>query len=125
MDLLPCLLPLGTGLRVNALTIDSEARAARAVFVELDSIASSCPCPSCQLASERIHSHYQHTIADLPWADLVVRLCLQVRKFFCDNATCVRKIFTERFSSFVTPWAWRTVRRNLVSHSVCVMRSPH
>lgn len=107
MDLLPYLLPLGTSLRVNDLTIDVEVQR---VTVELEAIVASCLCPSCQRPSERIHSHYQRTVADLPWTDLVVRLCLHVRKFFCDNATCVRKVFTERLPDLVAPWARRTVR---------------
>jgi transposase len=107
MDLLPYLLPLGTRLRVNDLAIDTEAQM---VTVELQTTAPNCLCPACQRPAERIHSHYQRTVADLPWADLVVHLCLHVRKFFCDNATCVRKIFTERLPGLVAPWARRTAR---------------
>jgi len=68
MDLLPCLLPLGTSLRVNDLAVDADADA---LTVELEAIAPSCPCPSCQLPAERIHSHYHRTVVDLPWAELV------------------------------------------------------
>ena len=35
---------------------------------------------------------------------------LTVRKFFCDNPTCPRKIFTERLTPFVAPWARVTAR---------------
>ena len=34
---------------------------------------------------------------------MVLRLC--VRKFFCRNATCPRKVFTERLPDLVQPWA--------------------
>jgi transposase len=37
-------------------------------------------------------------------------LHLSVRKFFCRNAGCPRKIFTERLPSFVEPWAQVTRR---------------
>jgi transposase len=107
MDLLPSLLPLGTSLRVENLAVDTEAQA---LTIELQAIAPSCPCPSCQQPAARIHSYYHRTVADLPWAELVVHLCLHVRKFFCDNAVCVRKVFTERLPSLVAPWARRTVR---------------
>jgi transposase len=107
MDLLPCLLPLETSLRVNDLAVDADAHA---LTVELEAIAPSCPCPSCQLPAERIHSHYHRTVVDLPWAELLVRLSLHVRKFFCDNAACVRKIFTERLPSLLAPHARRTLR---------------
>ncbi len=31
-------------------------------------------------------------------------------KFFCDNAACQRRIFTERLSPVAAPWARKTVR---------------
>jgi hypothetical protein len=37
-------------------------------------------------------------------------LILQVRKFFCDEKTCARKIFTERLVPFIQPWARVTTR---------------
>jgi transposase len=100
MDLLPDLLPLGTSLRVLDLVVDA---AAQEVTVELAAIAVTCPCPSCQEPATRIHTHYQRTVADLPWAKLMVRLHLHVRKFFCDNAACQRKVFTERLPRLVAP----------------------
>jgi len=107
VDLRPDLLPVGTSLRSEELAVDDEAQE---IVSELPSMAASCPCPSCQLPAARIHSHYQRTIADLPWAELVVRLRLPVRKCFCDNAACPRKVFTERLPSLVAPSARRTLR---------------
>ncbi len=107
MDLLPHLLPLGSSLQVNQLLIESDGEG---VTIILEAIAPDCPCPSCQSPASRIHSYYQRTLADLPWANLVVRLHLLVRKFFCDNAACRRKIFTERLPDLVAPSARRTLR---------------
>ena len=39
-----------------------------------------------------------------------MRLILHVRKFFCDETRCVRKIFTERLAPFIQPWARVTTR---------------
>ena len=39
-----------------------------------------------------------------------VQLSLSVRKFFCRNRLCPRKIFTERIPQFVEPWARTTIR---------------
>jgi len=39
-----------------------------------------------------------------------VRFQLSVRKFFCDESTCPRKIFTERLAPFVAPRARVTAR---------------
>ena len=107
MDLLPHLLPLHASLRVESLTVDA---AKKRVLVELQSIASLSPCPLCSTPAHRVHSHYMRTVADLPWADLGVCLQLQVRKFFCDNPACTRKIFTERLPTLVAPSAHRSVR---------------
>jgi transposase len=69
----------------------------------------SC-CPVCGSAATRIHSRYQRRLADLPSGGQPVRFLLSVRKFFCDVPTCRRKIFTERLTPFVAPWARVTAR---------------
>jgi transposase len=67
-------------------------------------------CPVCGTWSEVIHSLYQRTIADLPWGQQTVQLRLRVRKFFCRQPTCSRRIFTERLPAVVAPYARRTRR---------------
>jgi hypothetical protein len=39
-----------------------------------------------------------------------VRLQLRVRKWFCRNRHCHRRIFTERLPTVAVPWARRTLR---------------
>jgi transposase len=107
MDLLPHLLPLSPQLCVESLTIDAETKQ---VTIDLHSVAPICSCPLCHAPADRIHSRYIRTIADLPWAELVVCLQLHVHKFFCDNPACTRKIFTERLPTLVAPSARRSVR---------------
>lgn len=70
---------------------------------------SSC-CPLCSQGSSQVHSRYQRTLRDLPCAGRKVVLHLSVRKFFCHNPDCARKIFTERLPTFVEPWAQVTTR---------------
>jgi transposase len=67
-------------------------------------------CPLCGTSASRLHSHYSRQLADLPCAGQRVRLILHVRKFFCDETTCARKIFTERLAPFIQPWARVTTR---------------
>jgi transposase len=77
--------------------------------------ASSTACPVCGTRSERVHSRYGRRVADLPWGGVAVRLRLHVRRFFCDQPTCPRAIFTERLPGVVAPYARRTGRlRQLV-----------
>jgi len=64
----------------------------------------------CATPASRIHSHYERTLADLPWAHYRVHLQLRVRKWFCCNRACPRRIFTERLPTIAAPWARRTLR---------------
>jgi transposase len=72
--------------------------------------AASTLCPVCGTRSERVHSRYVRQVADLPWLEVAVCLQLQVRRFFCDQPTCPRVIFTERLPGIVAAYARRTVR---------------
>src|SRR6266700_406025 len=67
-------------------------------------------CPLCGRSASRVHSHYCRQLTDMSCAGRCVRFILQVRKFFCDEQTCVRKIFTERLVPFIQPWARVTTR---------------
>jgi hypothetical protein len=49
-------------------------------------------------------------VADLPCAGRQVTLVLTVRKFFCPNPSCPRKIFAERFPELVPSYARLTKR---------------
>jgi transposase len=82
----------------------------REFFMELISKQERSQCPMCGTPSSRIHSHYSRFIRDLPIAGYTVHLSLLVRKFFCDSLTCQRRVFTERFSSFLVPYARKTSR---------------
>src|ERR1700676_5772969 len=62
-------------------------------------------CPLCGRSDSRVHSHYRRHLTDMSGAGRRVRFILHVRKFFCDEQTCVRKIFTERLARL-----WRECR---------------
>ena len=65
-------------------------------------------CPLCQHLSHRVHSHYTRTLADLPCAAKALRLSVLVRRFFCENQACTRKIFAERLPELTSVYARRT-----------------
>lgn len=67
-------------------------------------------CPVCHQQAVRVHSHYQRTLSDVPWHGVSVRLRLQARRFFCDNANCSRAIFTEPLPGVAERYARRTLR---------------
>lgn len=55
-------------------------------------------CPLCGRGSSRVYSRYSRTVSDLPWHGISVELEVRARHFFCDEASCKRKIFCERLS---------------------------
>jgi transposase len=99
------LLPLDHGLRLEDVSIGPDQ-----IVATLEASASRATCPICGTWSEAIHSLYRRTIADLPWGLQTVRLHLRVRKFFCRQPTCSRRVFTERLPTVVAPYARRTRR---------------
>jgi transposase len=99
------LLSLPEGLRVEQIELQGDILEMAVVSVR----PSSC-CPLCAQASSQVHSRYRRTLRDVPCAGREVVLHLSVRKFFCRNPDCARKIFTERLPPFVEPWAQATSR---------------
>src|SRR5258707_5205885 len=70
---------------------------------------TSC-CPLCSEPSSSIHCHYRRVLRDVPCAGRRVQLLLTVGKFSCRNPYCERKVFAERFPTFVERWAGMTIR---------------
>ncbi|WNZ43785.1 ISL3 family transposase [Leptolyngbya boryana CZ1] len=74
------------------------------------STQSSNSCPLCEQRANQVHSRYRRILADLAWADYRIGIKITVRKFFCRNSRCERRIFTERLPDVMEPWARRTQR---------------
>jgi transposase len=101
----PVALALPNGLAVTEIEIIDEVLTLTAVSVQI----RAC-CPLCGVCASRVHSHYTRRLTDLPCGGQRVCLLVCVRKFFCQVSTCARKIFAERLTPFVEPWA-RVTRR--------------
>src|SRR2546423_14172007 len=101
------LFPDATLLHMEACEVDETAAQ---IILRVQSTQISAPCPLCATPARRIHSDYRRTLADLPWAQYRVYLQLRVRKWFCRNRACRRRIFTERIPTVAAPWARRTLR---------------
>ena len=96
-----------TVLRLEACEVDDTTAQ---ITLRVQSTQTRAPCPLCATPARRIHSDYGRTLADLPWAQYRVCLQLRVRKWFCGNRRCRRRIFTERLPTIAAPWARRTLR---------------
>src|SRR5258707_8068655 len=80
------------------------------VTITMRAASPTAPCPCCGTISKRIQSRYTRTVRDLPASGRPVHLVLHVRRFFCQESTCIRKIFAERFPSLTLPRVKFTLR---------------
>jgi transposase len=69
-------------------------------------------CPLCSKVSYKVHGYYERKVQDLPISGKTVKLYISTRKFFCEEDSCPRKVFAERFSSCLRPWQRRLERSN-------------
>ncbi len=99
------LLPLPEGMLIDQIQITATG-----LMISVISTHPTSCCPLCSEPSSSIKSHYRRTLHDVPCGGRRVLLSLTVRKFYCRNAYCPRKVFAERFPAFVDPWARMTIR---------------
>lgn len=97
--------PLGEGLELTQMERNEEK-----LILHVRATSSRALCPLCAQPATRLHSRYRRAVKDLPCTGQQVQLILHVRKFFCDTAQCVRKVFAERLPHLVAPWAQMTTR---------------
>jgi len=96
-------LPHLKGLRFDHVEITE-----RRITLTITAVRATAACPLCPHRSTTVHSSYTRTVADLPWSGLTVSLRVQTRRFACPIASCARKIFCERLTSFVAVYGRRT-----------------
>jgi len=100
LDLFP-----GAGLRLDDLVLTPTTAVALLV-----SVAATARCPRCGTASDRIHSRYRRTVADLPCQSRPLALRLVVRRFRCPKPDCPQAVFCERLPDLLDAHARSTAR---------------
>jgi transposase len=103
--LITALLPPASAVHLTKVTMEPAT-----VRLQLTAAAPTASGPRCAVSSSSIQSRYQRHLMDLPWGTHAVHLQLTVRKFFCRNPTCARRIVTERLPDFVAAYARHTSR---------------
>src|SRR5262249_23967324 len=98
-------LPECAGLRLDDVVLTPTTAIALII-----STTSSAACPRCGTLSDRVHSRYRRTVADLPCQDRLVALPLVVRRFRCLQADCPQAIFCERLPELLKAHARSTTR---------------
>jgi transposase len=94
----------------DELQIEQVNELANRLLIQIASRSARACCPLCGTVAERIHSRYRRCVLDLPCVGRTVTLLLTVRKFFCPNPACSRKIFAEQFPDLVPSSARMTNR---------------
>lgn len=102
-------LSLPSPLRVVAIE-NNAGRDPPYLSVTIASEPRSAPCPDCRRRARHIHSRYTRTLKDSPIFQRPVVIHMRVRRFFCRNRRCPRRIFCERLPDLTTPHAQRTDR---------------
>jgi transposase len=90
--------------RMTSLAVEPDG----SVMMSVVPSAVSAICPVCGARSARRHTWYRRTALDLPWRKFTVRLRIWARRFFCDEPSCPRKIFAERFTGLLRRYGRRT-----------------
>jgi transposase len=99
------LLPDATALALDQVQLTPES-----ITVTVRTTAAAASCPQCQHDSSRVHSRYRRTLSDVPCTGLTLCFKLRIRRFFCQQSDCSRRIFTERLPTVFAPYARRTRR---------------
>jgi transposase len=107
----------GISLAACGLTVERVETAADELLILARPISKTATCPMCGSLSDRIHSHYQRSLADLPSQGRPVSIRLSARRFRYTMAQCPRKIFAERLDATrASPHARRTARLDGIVH---------
>lgn len=96
--------PENTHLQVELLNLDEK------LIVVISSTEASTTCTSCGTTATHLHSRYQRRLSDVPVSGYPVKLLVEVRRFFCRNSSCPRKMFAEAFLPLAKCFAQRTNR---------------
>uniref|UniRef100_UPI000A626121 ISL3 family transposase n=1 Tax=Nocardia miyunensis TaxID=282684 RepID=UPI000A626121 len=86
------------------------ARTASAIRVDAVTRDDPRPCPVCGVVSTRVHSRYSRVLADLAVAGRQVVLRLGVRRLFCGNPRCERRIFAEQVTGLTARYQRRSIQ---------------
>jgi transposase len=104
--------PAGCGLAVTGTTSTPDL-----LVIAVATAAPTARCPACGHPSDRVHSRYRRTLADLPVNGRRFVLRLTARRFLCRHPGCGRAVFCERLPGLVDPRA-RSTRRLAGLHRV-------
>ena len=103
------------------LLVDRHEIGIDGIVVHAHGAAVTSDCPACGLSSSSVHSRYGRTLGDFPAHGRRLRIRLAAQRFRCRNASCERRIFTERFPpDLIQAHARRTSRLDVLTHAIAL-----
>ena len=69
------------------------------INVQACSTVRAAPCPACQSWSDRLHGRYVRCLTERPSLEQQVVIFVEIRRFKCPSADCLRRTFAEDIQS--------------------------
>lgn len=91
-----------------------------AVWVWASARAETAICPSCGEAAARVHSRYERRLADAPVGGRQQVVWLRVRRWFCDDTSCVVRAFAEQVDEVTVRHGRRTPLLRMMLERIAV-----
>ena len=99
------LFPHLSGVRVDRVQLKG-----RVISVQAHTAASTARCPGCGDHSRRVHSRYLRRLTDWGISGRETVIEVRVRRFFCGNGWCARKIFAEPLPQLAARYGRHTLQ---------------
>ena len=113
MEIAETFLPHLSGIQVDRVQLKGAA-----VRVQAQTVAATAACPGCGDVSRRVHSRYWRRLSDRAISGREVLIDVRVRRFFCSNTVCDKKIFAEPLPRLAGRYARRTLQAGQLLTSV-------
>lgn len=91
------------------LRISQVFQTGRSVRIQASTRDPQAACPACGVPARRVHSRYERRISDTAVAGRELLIHLDVRRFFCSNAACSKKIFSEQVPGLTVRYGRRSI----------------
>ncbi len=95
---------------LSGVQVDQVQLSGPALRVQGQTVSPSAGCPSCGYLSRRVHSRYWRRLSDRAISGREVLIEVRVRRFFCADPGCDKKIFTEPLPRLAGRYGRRTVQ---------------
>jgi transposase len=103
-DLLKVLFP-----HLGRVVVDNIVRIGNSVRITGRCVIPTAACSGCGTVSERVHSRYCRRLIDTAVAGPETAINLEVRRFFCTNTSCAKRMFAEQVEQLTFRYGRRTV----------------